>query len=64
MARKGVPTATIADEIRRAMPDPESRKLLLAHLRDSQNAFEASGNEDAAETLGAVIELLDKREAT
>lgn len=64
MARKGVPAATIADEIRRAEPDPESRKLLLAHLRDSQNAFEANDNEEAAETLSAVIELLDEPEAT
>ena len=62
MVREGVPASAIADRIQRAIPEPESRKPLIGHLRDSRNAFDAEGNEAAADTLERVIEALEKPE--
>lgn len=62
MVKESVPAAIIADRIQRAVPDPESRKQLLGHLRDSRNAFEAEGKDQAAETLEQVIKALAKPE--
>ncbi len=64
MVKEGVPAAIIADRIQRAVPDPESRKQFLGHLRDSRNAFEAEGKDQAAETLEQVIRALAKPEVT
>ncbi len=64
MAREGVPAESIAEKIRQAIPAPEHRKPLIGHLRDSQNAFEAEGNDEPAGTLGRVIELLERPEST
>lgn len=64
MVREGAPPATIAERIRRAIPDPDSRKQLLGHLRDSRNAFEADGKDEAAETLEQVVKVLEKPEVT
>ena len=64
MAREGFPAEIIAEKIRQAIPDSEKRKPLIGHLRDSQNAFEAEGNDEAAATLERVIEALEDRECT
>lgn len=63
MVREGVPASAIVDRIHRAIPDRESRKPLLGHLRDSRNAFEAEGGHRGAETLDRVIEALARPEA-
>lgn len=62
MVSEGVPAPVIADKIRGALPDRDSRQQLLGHLRDSRNAFEAEGNDEAAETLEQVIEALETPE--
>lgn len=59
MTNEGVSAATIVDKIRRAVPDRESRKQLLGHLRDSRDALEAEGRDEAAETLEQVIGTLE-----
>ncbi len=59
MVREGVPPTRIVQKIRRAIPDPESRRALLGHLRDSRDALEAEGEESAAATLDRVIERLE-----
>ncbi len=59
MAREGVPGALLVNKICRALPDPTSRKPLLGHLRDSRNAFEAEGKNQAAETVDQVIKALE-----
>lgn len=64
MAREGISAEIIADKIRRAIPDRDSRKQLIGHLRDSQNAFETEGKEEAAATLEHVIELLERSDTT
>ena len=62
MVREGVSVARITQKIRPAVPDPESRKQLLGHLRDSRDSFEAEGRDESAATLGKVIESLDEPE--
>jgi hypothetical protein len=59
MVREAVPPTRIVQEIRRAIPDPDSRRVLLGHLRDSRDAFEAEGEDNAATTLDRVIERLE-----
>ena len=59
MVSEGVPAPFIVDRIRRALPDPASRKSLLGHLRDSRNALEAEGKNQAAETLDQVIKTVE-----
>lgn len=51
MVREGVPVATISEKIWQVIPDRQGRQQLLGHLRDSRNAFEAEGKDQAAETL-------------
>ncbi len=60
MVREGMAASTIADRIQRAIPDHESRKALLGHLRDSRDAFEVEGKDEAAEILDQVIEALEE----
>ena len=62
MVREGIPPALIVDKIRRALPDPAGRQSLLGHLRDSRNAFEAEGENEAAETLDQVIKAMESLE--
>lgn len=64
IVNEGAPATMIADKIRLTIPDPESRKQLLGYLRDSRNAFETEGKDEAAETLDQVIEALEKPEVT
>ena len=64
MVREDVPVPLIVERIRRHLPDPESRKQLVGHLRDSRTAFEAEGNDEAAATLERVIETLEKSDVT
>ncbi len=59
MTREGLPPAAIAERIRRAVPDRESRHQLLGHLRDSRDAFEREGQEGPATLLDAVIASLE-----
>ena len=59
MAREGVPAEVLARKPCRTVPDHDSRKQFLGHLRDSLNHFEAGGEEAAAHTLQEVIELLE-----
>jgi hypothetical protein len=59
MAREGVPAEVLARKVRRSIPDHDSRKQFLGHLRDSLNHFEAGGEEAAARTLQEVIEWLE-----
>jgi hypothetical protein len=59
MAREGVPVDVLARKVWRAIPDHDSRKQFLGHLRDSLNHFEAGGEPTAAHTLQEVIELLE-----
>jgi hypothetical protein len=59
MMREGVPPPRIVQKIRRTIPDPESRRPLLGHLRDSRDALEAEGEESAAATLDRIIERLE-----
>ena len=59
MAREAVPAEVLARKIYRAIPDYDSRKQLLGHLRDSLNHLEADGQEAAAHTLHEVIECLE-----
>ena len=59
MVREGVPPTLIVQKIRRAIPDSESRRALLGHLRDSRDALEAEGEESAVATLDRVIERLE-----
>jgi hypothetical protein len=59
MAREGIPAETLARKICRTIPDQDSRKPFLGHLRDSLNHFEAGGDEAAARTLHEVIEWLE-----
>jgi hypothetical protein len=59
MVREAVPPTRIVQKIRRAIPDPDSRRVLLGHLRDSRDAFEAEGEDSAATTLDRVIERLE-----
>jgi hypothetical protein len=63
MAREGVPPARIARKIRRAIPDPQSRRVLLGHLRDSCDALEAEGEDRAAAALDRVLARLEDRPA-
>lgn len=62
MAREGMPAALIEQKIRQRIPDRENRKPLLAYLRDSQDALDAEGKDEAAATLGQVIKALEERE--
>ncbi len=62
MVREDVPPTRIVQKIRRAMPDPQSRRALFGHLRDSRDALEAEGEESAAATLDRVIERLEGAE--
>ena len=59
LAREGVPAEVIAGKIRRAVPDPESRKSLVGHLRDSRDAFEREGHDGPAAILGQVVASLE-----
>jgi len=59
MAREGVPAEALARKVCRAIPDHDSRKQCLGHLRDSLNHLEARGEEAAANALHEVIELLE-----
>lgn len=59
MAREAVPVAVLARKVWRAIPDHDSRKQFLGHLRDSLNHLEAGGEEAATRTLQEVIELLN-----
>ena len=59
MAREGVPAEVLARKVCRAIPDHDSRKPFLGHLRDSLRHFEAGGEEAAAHTLQEVIEWLE-----
>ena len=59
MAREGVPVEVLARKICHAIPDYDSRKPFLGHLRDSRNHLEAGGEEAVAHTLHEVIELLE-----
>lgn len=64
MVREDVPVPVIVERIRRRLPDPEGRKQLLGHLRDSRTAFETEANDEAAETLEQVIKALEKSDVT
>lgn len=64
MVREGVPAARITQKIRKTVPDVESRRQLVGHLRDSWDAFEAEGRDELAVILGSVIESLDEPEGT
>lgn len=64
MVREGIAAAAIVSRIQGAIPDSESRKPLVGHLRDSRNAFEAEGNDEAAGTLERVIQALEEPDAT
>lgn len=59
MAREGVPTELIVRKIRRAVPDRDSRRGLVGHLRDSRDAFEVAGQAGTAAILDEVIESLE-----
>jgi hemerythrin-like domain-containing protein len=59
MVREGVPVDVLARKVWRAIPDHDSRKQFLGHLRDSLNHLEASGEDAAAHTILDVIELLE-----
>lgn len=62
MAREGVPAELIVRKIRRAVPDPQSRRGLVGHLRDSRDAFEVAGQAGAAAVLDEVIGSLEGRQ--
>ena len=59
MAREGVPVDVLARKVWRAIPDHDSRRQFLGHLRDSLNDLDARGEEAAAHTLQHVIDLLE-----
>jgi hypothetical protein len=63
MAREGVPAEVLAGKVCRAIPDHDSRKPFLGHLRDSLSHFEAGDDETGAHTLQEVIELLEHNES-
>jgi hypothetical protein len=48
MAREAVPTEVLARRVCRAIPDYDSRKQFLGHLRDSLSRLAADGQEAAA----------------
>jgi hypothetical protein len=60
MAHEGVPPDVLARKVWRAIPDHDSRKQFLGHLRDSQNHLEARNEEAASHTLQEVITLLEQ----
>lgn len=62
MTREAVPAALIVEKIRRAVPDRESRRQLVGHLRDSRDAFEREGEDGPTAILEAVIGALEGRE--
>lgn len=64
MAREGRPAALIEQKIRQQIPNQENRKPLLAYLRDSRDALEGEGKDEAAATVGQVIESLERPEGT
>jgi hypothetical protein len=59
MTREGVPAELVARKICHAIPDRDSRKQFLGHLRDALNHCEADGEEAATHALQEVIELLE-----
>ncbi len=59
-----MPASTIADRTQRAVPEHENRKPLLGYLRDSRDAFEVEGKDEAAEILDQVIKALEKADIT
>ena len=59
MAREGVPIDVLARKVWRAIPDHDSRRQFLGHLRDSLNHLEAGGDEAAAHALQEVIDVLE-----